>query len=102
MQSVVTDDINSLLNKFIAYPNPTKGYATIVALDTSFAMTGIENKVISIKVFDISGRIIKETVFNNQPLSVNLSNNSSGMYFLQVKIDSETYIIKLVLQNNIR
>lgn len=67
------------------YPNPTNRLVNIE----------IQNQTIqSIKVYDLQGQLIKETVENQ----FNLSNCSNGTYFLKVQTEKSFYSYKLIKQ----
>ena len=67
------------------YPNPTNGLVHIE----------IPNQTIqSIKLYDLQGQLIKETIENQ----FDLSNLSNGTYFIKAKTKQATYDYKLIKQ----
>lgn len=67
------------------YPNPTNGLVRIE----------IPNQTIqNIKVYDLQGQLIKETIENQ----FDLSNLSNGTYFIKAKTKQATYDYKLIKQ----
>ncbi len=62
-------------NQFKIYPNPTSDYVKI---------SGI-NKIKNVRVFDMTGKIVKET----KDSEVNVRNLSSGQYIINVYSDNE-------------
>jgi hypothetical protein len=67
------------------YPNPTNGLVHIE----------IPNQHIqNIKVYDLQGQLIKETIENQ----FDLSNVSNGTYFIKAKTKQATYDYKLIKQ----
>ena len=64
------------------YPNPTKGVVTI-----NFDKNTIYESI-SIKVFDIIGKLIYENknleIINNS-LNINLENSNNGVYFITIQ-----------------
>ena len=67
------------------YPNPTNGLVLIE----------IPNQTIqNIKVYDLQGQLIKETIENQ----FDLSNVSNGTYFIKAKTKQATYDYKLIKQ----
>lgn len=64
-------------NEFKVYPNPAKG---VVYLSSN---TIINN----VKIIDITGKTVKSFNFNNNNVSVPLSNIEQGYYFLQINTD---------------
>jgi hypothetical protein len=67
------------------YPNPTNG---LVYID-------IPNQAIqSIKVYDLQGQLIKETIES----PINLSNYANGTYFIKVQAKQGIYSYKIIKQ----
>jgi hypothetical protein len=82
------EDLNN--NKFNIYPNPNNGTFTIV---------GIKNPIQSVKVFDMSGKMVKEMkIENNQnQVDVNIQHCADGIYSVEISSNeaiSRTRIIK--------
>ena len=72
------------------YPNPTSGIVNINFI--------LRNKVNSVlKIFDSSGRKMKEIIFDQKNVNekVDLSKFNSGIYILEIEIDSTTIIRKI-------
>lgn len=69
---------------FSAYPNPAKGVVNISAFD-------LENKSNQVNIVDAMGRTIKSTTINGNIVSesVDVSELSSGIYFVQLISDAE-------------
>jgi hypothetical protein len=82
----VEDNI-SLLNKIKVYPNPSSNYLKI-------DLQNINNA--SIRVFDITGKLIltEEKYFSNQ--SINISNLKAGVYFVRISKDKNHTLKKFV------
>ena len=75
-----------LQNEVIAvYPNPTNGIINISGVD----------KVDAIKVFSISGQLVKETVNTN---IIDLSSERSGLYLIEIQHEGKTSVNKLILR----
>ncbi|MFA7273770.1 MAG: T9SS type A sorting domain-containing protein [Crocinitomicaceae bacterium] len=73
------------------YPNPTKGEFNI-----DF---GAEVQIESIVMKDLSGRtILVERDFTAQTVLLDLSNESDGVYFLQVTVNGKLRVVKVVKQ----
>jgi hypothetical protein len=67
------------------YPNPTNGLVHIE----------IPNQTIqSIKLYDLQGQLIKETIQNQ----FNLSNYSNGTYFIKAQTKTGFYNYKIIKQ----
>jgi D-alanyl-D-alanine carboxypeptidase len=79
-------DESTIPDKLITlYPNPTNGLVRIE----------IPNQTIqNIKVYDLQGQLIKETIENQ----FDLSNLSNGTYFIKAKTKQATYDYKLIKQ----
>ena len=79
-------DESTIPDKLITlYPNPTNGLVRIE----------IPNQTIqNIKVYDLQGQLIKETIENQ----FDLSNVSNGTYFIKAKTKQATYDYKLIKQ----
>lgn len=63
-------------NYFSIYPNPTNGIVNISFLDK------IERKII---IYDIAGKIVYYSLSNDPFLSIDLSKNKSGIYFIVIE-----------------
>ena len=73
------------------YPNPTNGNINI-NLDHN-----AENA--SIKVYDLTGKIIYESVINNSyKANVNLNDFAAGLYFLEIKEGEFKQVEKIIKQ----
>lgn len=66
------------------YPNPTNG---IVNLE-------IKENLSSIKLFDLTGKVIKE--FNATSRQLNISEFTSGIYFLEIANTESTSVVKII------
>ncbi|WP_370476720.1 PQQ-dependent sugar dehydrogenase [Tamlana flava] len=77
---------------FKMYPNPTKN---IVNLDLS----GIQNKVISINIYNIQGRKILGIAPTQQKITLNIQNYGGGLYFMEVRFDDSSKTIKKLTIN---
>ena len=67
---------------FSVYPNPSKGNFTI-----EFTSNTTSNNKVKVSVYDISGRLILDTNFENSTIfnqNINLDNAQSGIYLLTV------------------
>jgi len=71
------------LNGISVYPNPTEGIVHI---------SGKES-VDAIRLFNISGQIIKEVVNTN---SIDISSQRSGLYMIEIEDEGKTSIAKLI------
>jgi hypothetical protein len=69
------------------YPNPAKSYFAIRLPLTA--------NCTQIKIFDVTGKIVKETKSKNQKTRVSLEGIKNGVYF--VKIDNNTQVTKIIV-----
>jgi len=78
-------------NNFSVYPNPTKGSVTVDLGKASVPAT--------VSVLDFTGRLIfEEKVSNKTKLTVDLANESKGIYLLQVKTTSRIQTQKISVE----
>ena len=84
------DDINEteLKKKINIYPNPTKDVLQIEVSDN----TEIE----SIELFNLSGKRVKS--FNNSDRNLNISDLSSGAYFLRISTTKGGLAEKIIIE----
>ncbi len=81
---------NEINNSIEIYPSPTKNDIHIISKDNNFIPR-------EIKIYDINGKIVFNKNFNNlknEPLAIDLSNQTSGVYFLNVKTKEGNTITK--------
>lgn len=86
----VTSINESLLNSFNIYPNPFTD-EFVVELNN-------DNRTSTIKILDLSGRVIYTKISNSDVLNINVANLRNGIYFLKVKDDSDIYLRKIIKQ----
>ena len=70
-------------NSFVLYPNPTDGIVHIKGKES----------VDAIRLFNISGQIIKEVVNAN---SIDISSQRSGLYMIEIEDEGKTSVAKLI------
>lgn len=68
------------------YPNPANDFVTIEA----------KNTIKSVEFYDVQGRILQTNLVNETSVKLELSNYSSGMYYLKIKTDKGYKVEKLV------
>jgi hypothetical protein len=68
---------------FNIYPNPTKDFITIEG--------ALENKATEAKIFiyDITGSLLYQDVYNGIKKTYSLVNYKTGMYFLEIKYNTK-------------
>ena len=86
---------NDLNNSLIIQPNPTHDYLRINFITTN------ENSFYQYKCYDPQGNLIFQKNNINTEFSeiVNLENQPSGLYFLEIKTKENTKIFKIIKNN---
>lgn len=72
----------------VVFPNPTTGMVTFQA----------RQKIISVEVFDATGKLIYKTRSDSNFLSIALDGQSPGLYFYYVKMATSVHRGKLLMQ----
>ena len=82
-----------VLNKFSLYPNPSSGRVE-VSLDKTLG------RDVNIEVFDLNGRILKSFEVKNatNQFGFDLSDLSSGIYFVKLKTQNASAVKKLIIK----
>lgn len=79
---------NNLQEYIKIYPNPSQGV---------FMVEFINNiEPFNISVFDVSGRIIENTMVNESNYELNLTNQATGIYFINISNNNYNFVDKLV------
>ncbi len=89
---VVSGLNNNKVENFQVYPNPSNG---------TFYVRANVNGASSIKVMDVTGRIVFEKEYNTQSLlftSFDLSNQAQGVYMVEVREGNNVSVQKVVKQ----
>ncbi|MDQ0595649.1 ELWxxDGT repeat protein [Chryseobacterium ginsenosidimutans] len=68
------------------YPNPVSDNFSLKVKD--------DYKIEAIKIFDASGKQVKNIIYNND--KINVADLSSGIYFLKIKTDKGEYLSKII------
>lgn len=71
---------------FDYFPNPTKNTITIKATNT----------IISTQLFDVQGRLLQTSIENATTTVIDISQKSSGIYFLKVISDTGSKVTKII------
>lgn len=82
-------NISGASNRVSVYPNPNNGAFT-VELNNNLNKT--------IEVIDVTGRIVLATQTTNATTEVNISALSNGVYYIKVKSENTTDVLKVVKQ----
>jgi hypothetical protein len=73
--------------KLKVYPNPTKGSVTISGLP--------EDSKVQIKIYNSTGKLIKQLISNSAEMQINLENQSPGLFFMKIEGFSSFTVIKI-------
>ena len=88
---VITAIAQIEVEEFSLYPNPFK--------QETLLEFGALKDVVSIKILDVCGNALEtHDLKNAEKFTIKRGNKASGIYFLEVKIDGETYHKRLVIQ----
>ena len=68
------------------YPNPTKGTVNI----------NCNNNIKSVQLYDIQGRLLQTNLINENQTTIDISNQSGGVYFLKIVSDKGIGVQKIV------
>lgn len=82
-------NINGASNKVSVYPNPNNGVFT-VELNNNADKT--------IEVIDVTGRVVLTAQTANATTEVNINSLSNGVYYIKVKSENTTEVLKVVKQ----
>ena len=74
------------------YPNPATDHI-------NFELYNIDNSNISIQLFDVSGRLVKESSTSTNKCRMNLSDLQSGTYIASVSINDKVFEKKSIILN---
>jgi hypothetical protein len=82
------DKEESVNEEFALFPNPTNN---IISINS-------ENNLLSLSIFDINGRFLKEINFNQNETKFDLSMKkfNSGIYFLKLRTTNSSIIKKII------
>ena len=88
-----TNEMNSNNLKTSVYPNPTNGEVNV-----DFVLEDSSN--VTLQLTSIQGQVIKEVKLNglsgSQTTTLNLSNEASGLYFVTITTDTESFTAKVM------
>jgi hypothetical protein len=77
-------------DKLILYPNPSDGLVHLINNGTY--------RLISVKIFDLAGNLIYNKYLRGSHNTLDLTSFNEGMYLIQLSIDRDQVIRKLILQ----
>ena len=93
LDPIPSTGINSIKNdepKISIYPNPTIGLITIDFKNIE------KNK--GIKIYDFTGKLVKDLNTNNDQIQINLDGSSKGIYTINVITEKRTINSKVILE----
>ncbi len=77
-------------NQVTVYPNPAKGIIHIEGL--------LLNGTTEITIIDMLGNTVKQVSINNNKISINIADLSEGVYFVNIRTDTNIVTKKVVVQ----
>lgn len=83
-----TTSISTNENSFTVYPNPTSGIFNLL-------LNRVENS--QIKIYNVNAECIYQNINTYSNISIDLSNQVNGLYFIQLKTDHRTENKKIVI-----
>ena len=83
--------IEPIENAFSVYPNPVKDW-----LNITFSFS--DNEEITINLYDLQGRRLKQVQSYSNPIEINLSDYAAGVYFIRVETTNNAYSKKIMLE----
>lgn len=78
-------------NNFTLYPNPTSDNITI-------SMTGNNRRNADIRIYDMTGKEVKNYTTTNSLLTINRENLQSGIYFVTITLNDKRFTQKLIIK----
>ena len=82
---------NSVANDFLVYPNPTEGVVHI-------RNTQFNNRPLVITISDIHGRIVSSSENQNARITIDLSKQPSGIYFIRISGNGKSSVSPVVVK----
>ncbi|MCH7535500.1 MAG: T9SS type A sorting domain-containing protein, partial [Bacteroidetes bacterium] len=91
IQLVSTNEIE-LNNVLSVYPNPVNN-------ELSINFQGVFKEAINVNVYDLTGKLVYNTIMNNNHILVNTENLTNGIYQVQLSNDVHFLSKKIVIQH---
>ncbi|KFF01244.1 hypothetical protein IX39_11710 [Chryseobacterium formosense] len=82
--SILGTKENALKKTFRIYPNPSSDFLIVENID----------KNLKVKIYDVSGKIIYETLSSGKALKINTENFQKGQYILSIENSKSEFFIK--------
>jgi Metallo-peptidase family M12B Reprolysin-like/Secretion system C-terminal sorting domain len=97
IQENLSVEDESYVNGLSIFPNPNKGEFTI-----TFDSIKYQNSKVKIDLYDVSGRLVYNNIFDNSNVqfnkNVNLLNMSSGVYLLNISVGDSNSSHKIIIE----
>jgi hypothetical protein len=92
IEFVSTGITDGELNKMLVsiYPNPASDF---IAVKKDAAA-----ETIAYEISDVNGKIVRKGTCENETTAISLQGISAGVYFLNVKLNQETEVVRFVKQ----
>ena len=79
----------------MVFPNPAKENLNIIIPEINFNKIG---NFATVEIMNISGEVLKQEHIYSPTIQINLSNISSGIYFINVKTSKGIISKKIIIQ----
>lgn len=80
---------NKMISGLNVYPNPTSGMLNIELNNST---------VKSVQIIDLTGKVVGTANGNSKVTELNMSNLSNGVYYVKIKTDNASSVIKVIKQ----
>ncbi len=84
------------MGKILVYPNPSDGVFTFRA--DGLNLDDFEMKVVNVSGKEILSKPVKQAYYQDQTYKVNLKGQATGIYFLMLRSNSESIVVKLIIK----
>ena len=81
------ENVSASQNEFLVYPNPVADQMFVV---------NYNNENISVKVYDLSGKTIFNKTTSESEISVDMSHQNTGIYFVKITSETNTKTFKVI------
>lgn len=92
------EEIQNVRNEISIYPNPSTGIFNLQVISNKNATI-----VSDLLIHDINGRLLSNKhIINRESYTIDISNETPGVYFLKFNVDGNSKFTKLILQPDIK
>lgn len=88
---VVSAKLKIQENSIALFPNPAQDEVFI-------RLNKPENQSVNLRLFDISGRLVKEKVYSEDLINLSVSELVTGVYFVELAIGTHVFVEKLIVK----